>query len=119
MLDADSGDIIAHVLTDQDAGDAITNNNSKAAVIIPPHANTVECPRDYPPVHGTGTSRKSTPMAGRVAGGDRSLQVEHRSPTAATLSRSTPDGVAIVCTILNRMPACARPRTVGCKTVGA
>ena len=162
-LDADSGDIIAHVMTDQNAGDAsqveplldqidmpigqftadgaydgeptydaVTNHSSDAAVIIRPRANALERPDiDCP-------SQRDRHIATINAGGRMMWQVAtgygKRSLVETAIGRyksiigrrlqarsfaTQQTGVAIGCTILNRMLACARPKSIRCKTVTA
>lgn len=62
-LDVDSGDIIAHVMTDQDAGDASQvgpspGHSPDAAVVIPPRQCDRTARRRSPPVKETATLRR-------------------------------------------------------------
>ncbi|MGO4570248.1 IS5 family transposase, partial [Rhizobium sp. 2YAF20] len=162
-LDADSGDIIAHVMTGQDMGDssqvgplldqidgpigkftadgaydgdptydAVSRHSTDAAVIIPPRANAIDR-------SGTGiASQRDRHIAavstdGRMKWqtatgyGKRSLVeaaigsyksiIGHRLRARSFAAQQTE--VAIGCTILNRMLACARPKSVRSKTTTA
>jgi hypothetical protein len=159
-LDADSGEIIAHVMTDQDAGDAtqvealldqiddpigqftadgaydgnptydaVTRHSAGAAVVIPPRANAVErpdidlsCQRDRHIAAINTDGRMKWQVA--TGYGKRSLVetaiVRYKSTIGGRLrARSFADNrrkSAIGCTILNRMLACARPKSVRCVT---
>jgi hypothetical protein len=162
-LDADSGDIIAHIMTDQDAGDAsqveplldqidmpigqftadgaydgnptydaVTTHSADAAVVIPPRANAVERP-DNDPLHQRDRHIAAINAGGRVMWqaatgyGKRSL-VEtaigrYKSIIGRRLrARSFPaqhTEVALGCAVLNRMLACARPKSVRCRKATA
>lgn len=155
-LDADSGDIIAHVMTDQDAGDAsqveplleqidtpigqftadgaydgepaydaVTSHSADAAVVIPPRANAVERPDADP------GNQRNQHIAAINTGGRMKWQVatdygkqslaetaigRYKSIIGGRLrARSFPTQqteVAIGCSVLNRMLACARPKSV-------
>ena len=162
-LDADSGDIIAHVMTDQEAGDAsqveplldqiempigqftadgaydgqqaydlAIKHSASAAVVIPPRINAVERQHNDP------TNQRNQHIAtinadGRMKWqaatgyGKRSL-VEtaigrYKSIIGRRLRARSFDAqqteVAIGCTVLNRMLACARPKSVRCKSATA
>ncbi|PDS63107.1 IS5/IS1182 family transposase [Rhizobium anhuiense] len=159
-LDADSGEIIAHVMTDQDAGDAtqvqalldeigdpigqftadgaydgnptydaVTKHSVGAKVVIPPRANTVErldtvlsCQRDRHVAAINADGRMKWQAANEY--GKRSLVetaigryksiIGHRLRARSFAAQLTE--VAIGCTILNRMVACERPKSVRCVT---
>ena len=158
-LDADSGDIIAHVMTDQDAGDAsqveplldqidmpidqftadgaydgeptydaVGRYSAGAAVVIPPRANALERQ------HGDLTNQRNQHIAAIDADGRMRWQVAtgygKRSLVETAIGRyksiigrrlrarsfnAQQMEVAIGCDILNRMLACARPKSVRCK----
>ena len=162
-LDADSGDIIAHVMTDQDAGDAsqveplldqidmsigqctadgaydgdptydaVNNHSPDAAVIIPPRANAVER-KDADP-----SSKRDRHIAAINADGRMNWQVAtsygKRSLVETAIGRyksiigrrmrarsfaAQQTEVAIACAMLNRMLACARPKSVRCRKATA
>ncbi|TCR69575.1 DDE family transposase [Rhizobium sp. BK376] len=159
-LDADSGEIIAHVMTDQDAGDAsqlevlldqidtpigqftgdgaydgnptydaVTRHSAGAVVVIPPRANAVERP-DADPSSQRDRHIAAINTAGRMKWqvatgyGKRSLVetaigryksiIGHRLRARSFGAQRTE--VAIGCSVLNRMMACARPKSVRCKT---
>lgn len=158
-LDADSGDIIAHVMTDQEAGDtsqvgplldqmidrpigqftadgaydgdptygALTNHSPDAAVIIPPRANAVKQPDADP------SSQRARHIAAINADGRMKWQAAtgygKRSLVETAIGRyksiigrrlrarsfaTQQTEVAIGCAVLNRMLACARPKSVRC-----
>ncbi|QND44275.1 IS5 family transposase (plasmid) [Rhizobium lusitanum] len=161
VLDADSGDIIAHVMTEQGAGDAsqveplldqidmpigqftadgaydgdptydtITNHSPDAAVIIPPRANAVERKdADLPSqrAHHIAAINADGRMKWQAATsyGKRSLVetaigryksiIGRRLRARAFAAQQTE--VALGCSVLNRMLACARPKSVRCKIV--
>ena len=155
-LDADSGEIIAHVMTDQDAGDAsqveplldqidaqigqftadvaydgnptydaVVRHSADAAVVIPPRANAVERPDTEPPtqrdqhiaaINTDGRMKWQT----ATSYGKRSL-VEaaigrYKSIIGGRLRARTfgaqQTEVAIGCAVLNRMLACAHPKSI-------
>jgi hypothetical protein len=155
-LDADSGEIIAQVMTDQDAGDAsqvealldqiddpigqltgdgaydgdptydaITKHSAGAAVVIPQRANAVERPntdaarqRDHhiAAINADGrmqwqsaTDYGKRSLVETAIGRYKSI-VGHRLRARSFAAQHTE--VAIGCTILNRMLACARPKSV-------
>jgi hypothetical protein len=162
-LDADSGEIIAYALTDQDTGDvsqvgslldqigdpigqftadgaydgkptydAVIDHSAAAAIVIPPRANAVEPIDDKPPgqrdQHIAAISRDGR-MKWQVSNGygKRSL-VEtaigrYKSIIGRRLrARSLPaqqTEAAIGCVVLNRMFACARPKSVRRKVATA
>ena len=158
-LDADSGEIIAHVMTDQDAGDAsqveamldqiddpigqftgdgaydgnptygaVTKHSAGAAVVIPPRANAVERP-DADPSSQRDRHIAASNTDGRLKWqaatgyGKRSLVetaigryksiIGHRLRARSFSAQQTE--AAIGCAVLNRMLACARPKSVRCK----
>lgn len=158
-LDADSFDIIAHVMTDQDAGDAsqveplldqidmpigqftadgaydgeptyeaVTRQSADAAVVIPPRANSVERQHDNPINQRNqhiATINADGRMKWQVATGygKRSLVetaigryksiIDRRLRARSFAAQQTE--VALGCAILNRMLACARPKSVRLK----
>lgn len=162
-LDAASGDIIAHVMTDQDAGDAsqvktllnqidvpirqftadgaydgqptydtVTRHSAGAAIVIPPRTNAVEGQEADP------TSQRNKHVATINAGGRMKWQAAtgygKRSLAETAIGRyksiigrrlrartfgAQQTEVAIGCTVLNRMLACARPKSVRCKNATA
>ncbi|MCA0340803.1 MAG: IS5 family transposase [Proteobacteria bacterium] len=160
-LDADSGDIIAHVMTDQDAGDAsqleplldqidtpisqftadgaydgeptydaVTRHSAAAAVVIPPRANAVER-QDADPSRQRNRHIAAINADGRMKWqaetgyGKRSLvetaigrykSIIGRRLQARSFAAQQTE-VALGCSILNRMLACARPKSVRCNTV--
>ena len=162
-LDADSGEIIAHTLTDQDTGDvsqveplldqiggpigqftadgaydgkptydAVINHSAAVAIVIPPRVNAVELiddrPSDQRDQHIAAISRDGR-MKWQVSRGygKRSL-VEtaigrYKSIIGRRLrARSLPvqqSEVAIGCAVLNRMLACARPKSARRKAATA
>jgi hypothetical protein len=162
-LDADSGEIIAHTLTDQDTGDvsqveplldqiggpigqftadgaydgkptydAVIDHSAAAAIVIPPRVNAVEPFDDRPPgqrdQHIAAIGRDGR-MKWQVSNGygKRSL-VEtaigrYKSTIGRRLrARSLPvqkTEVAIGCAVLNRMLACARPKSARRKAATA
>ncbi len=153
---ANSGDIIAHVMTDQDAGDAsqlellldqidtpigqftadgaydgnptydaVTRYSAGAVVVIPPRANAIERP-DAGPFRqrdrhiaainadgrlkwqvATGYGRRS--LVETAIGRYKSI-IGRRLRARSFCAQQTE--VAIGCTVLNRMLACARPTSV-------
>ena len=162
-VDAGNSDIIAHVMTDPDAGDAsqvealldqidmpiekftadgaydgsstydaIARHSPDAAVVIPPRANAMERP------HADPSSQRHRHIAainadGRMKWqaatgyGKRSLvetaigrykSIISRLPRARSVAAQQSE-VAIGCAVLNRMLACARPKSVRCKAVTA
>lgn len=158
-LDADSGDIIAHVITDQDAGDAsqveplldqidspigqltadgaydgeptydaVTRHSADVAVVIRPRANAVERR------HGDPTNQRNQHIATIDADGRMKWQVAtgygKRSLVETAIGRyksiigrrlraraftAQQTEVALGCDVLNRMLACARPKSVRLK----
>jgi len=159
-LDADSGDIIAHVMTDQDAGDAsqlevlldqidtpigqftadgaydgnptydaVTRHSAGAVVVISPRANAMERPDADPSSQrdrhivaintdgrmkwqvATGYGKRS--LVETAIGRYKSI-IGHRLRARSFAAQRTE--VAIGCSVLNRMLACARPKSVRCKT---
>ena len=162
-LDADSGDIIAHIMTDQDAGDAsqveplldqinmpigqftadgaydgnptydaVTAHSADAAVVIPPRTNSVERP-DSDPLHHRDRHVAAINAGGRMMWqaatgyGKRSLvetaigrykSIVGRRLRARSLAAQQTE-VALGCDVLNRMLACARPKSVRSKKVTA
>lgn len=157
-LDADSGEIIAHVMTDQDAGDAtqvvalldqindpigqftadgaydgkptyaaVTMHSADAAVVIPPRTNAVERP-DTDLSFQRDRHIAATNAGGRMKWqaatdyGKRSLvetaigryksMIGYRLKARLFAAQQTE--VAIGCVTLNRMLACARPKSVRC-----
>ncbi|MFS8050678.1 IS5 family transposase [Rhizobium sp. BR 314] len=162
-LDAGSGDIIAHVMTDQNTGDAsqveplldqvdmpigqftadgaydgeptysaVARHSADAAVIIPPRGNAVGRQQDDP------TSQRNQHIATINADGRMTWQAatgySKRSLVETAIGRyksiigrrlrarsfaAQQTEVAIGCAVLNRMLACARPKSVRCKTVTA
>lgn len=162
-LDADSGDIIAHVMTDQEVGDAsqvgplldqidtpigqftadgaydgepiygaVTNHSPDAAVVIPPRANAVERKdtdtssqraRHIAAINADGRMK----WQAATGYGKRSLvetaigrykSIIGRRLRARSFAAQQTE-VAIGCAVLNRMLACARPKSVRCKIVVA
>ena len=162
-LDADSGEIIAHVMTDQDAGDAsqveplldqiddpigqftadgaydsiptydaVGRHSADAVVVIPPRSNAIDrsdarisSQRDR---HIAAIKAEGRMKWQAAAGyGKRSLSEtaigRYKSIVGSRL-RARSFGaqqteVAIGCSVLNRMLACARPKSVRCKTAAA
>ena len=155
-VDANCGDIIAHVLTDQDAGDAsqvellldqidmpigkftadgaydgepiydaVTRHTADAEVTIPPRANAVERPDRDPTnqrIQHIATINADGRMKWQAATGygKRSLvetaigrykSIIGRRLRARSLAAQQTE-VAIGCDVLNRMLACARPKSV-------
>jgi transposase len=158
-LDADSGGIIAQVMTDQDAGDAsqveplleqiempigqftadgaydgnptyeaVIRHSPGATVVIPPRANAVEQPASDP------TDQRNQHIAAIDADGRMKWQVDtsygKRSLVENAIGRyksiigtrlkarsfaAQQTEVAIGCGVLNRMLACARPKSVRCR----
>jgi hypothetical protein len=162
-LDADSGDIIAHVMTDQDAGDAsqveplldqiempigqftadgaydgnptyqvVARHSADAAVVIPPRSNALERPDSHPPSQrdrhiaaintdgrmkwqiATGYGKRS--LVETAIGRYKSI-IGRRLQARSFAAQQTE--VAIGCAVLNRMLACARPKSVRCKKAAA
>ncbi|QRM35541.1 IS5 family transposase [Microvirga sp. VF16] len=155
-LDADSGEIIAHIMTDQDTGDAsqvepvleqidvpigqftadgaydgkpaydaVTSHSANAAVVIPPRVNAVDRSRIEPPsqrdrhIAAITTDGRMTWQA--VMGyGKRSLVESAIGRSKAVIGRrlrarsfgAQQTEAALGCTVLNRMLACARPKSV-------
>ena len=160
-LDADSGEIVAHVMTGQKTGDAsqvgplldqidtpigqftadgaydgeptygaVTRHSSDAAVVIPPRANAVER-KDIDPssqrVRHIATINADGRMKWQAATGygKRSLvetaigrykSIIGRRLRARSFAAQQTE-VALGCDALNRVLACARPKSVRCKTV--
>jgi hypothetical protein len=155
-LDADTGEIIAQVMTDRDTGDAsqveplldqievpirqftadgayegkptydsVTRHSADAAVIIPPRANAVERP-DTEPASSRDRHIAAIRTDGRmkwqaaIGYGKRSLVETAIGRYKAIIGgrlRARSFGaqqteVAFGCTVLNRMLACARPKSV-------
>lgn len=158
-LDADSRDIIAHVMTGQDAGDAsqveplldqidrpigqfttdgaydgeptydaVARHSGDAAVVIPPRANALERADSHP------RSQRDRHIAAINADGRMKWQIAtgygKRSLVETAIGRyksiigrrlrarsfaAQQTEVAIGCAVLNRMLACARPKSVRCK----
>jgi hypothetical protein len=155
-LDADSGEIIAHIMTDQDTGDAsqveplldqidspivqftadgaydgkptydaVTNHSACAAVVIPPRSNAVER-QDIEPSNQRDCHTAAISIDGRMKWqaatgyGKRSLvetaigrykSIIGRRLRARSFKAQQTE-VAIGCAVLNRMLACARPKSV-------
>lgn len=158
-LDADSGDIIAHVMMDQDTSDAsqveplldqidapirqftadgaydgsptydgVARHSAHAAVVIPPRANAVERSGADPSsqrdrhiaainINGrmkwqaaTGYDKRA--LAETAIGRYKSI-IGHRLRARSFSAQQTE--AAIGCAVLNRMLACARPKSVRCK----
>nr|WP_299503348.1 IS5 family transposase [uncultured Rhizobium sp.] len=159
-LDADSGKIIAHVMTDEDAGDAsqvgplldqidnpigqftadgaydgdptyraVIRHSSDAAIVIPPRSNAIarsdtniDSPRDrhIAAIRTEGRMKwQSTTGYGKRAlvetaiGRYKSI-IGHRLRARSFGAQQTE--VSLGCAVLNRMLACARPKSVRCKT---
>ncbi|WP_137134195.1 IS5 family transposase [Rhizobium sp. FKY42] len=135
-LDADSGDIIAQVMTDQDAGDAsqveptydaVINHSPDAAVVIPPRANAVDrqdadlsSQRDRHIATINADGRMQWQAA--TGYGKRSLvetaigrykSIIGRRLRARSFSAQQTE-VALGCAVLNRMLDCARPKSARC-----
>jgi hypothetical protein len=159
-LDADSGEIIAPAMTNQDSGDAsqvdplldqiavpirqftadgaydgkptydaVMKHSADATVVIPPRAKAVERPDTEP-----STQRDRYIAAIKADGrmkwqavtgyGKRSLVETAIGRYKAIIGRrlrarwfgAQQTEVAIGCTVLNRMLACARPKSVRCKS---
>ncbi|NRP89107.1 hypothetical protein GFPCMMHI_05032 [Ensifer adhaerens] len=156
-LDADSGEIIAHVMTDQDAGDAsqvdalldqidgpigqftvdraydgVTKHSAGARVVIPPRANAVGrpdtdlcCQRDrhIEAIRADGwmkwqvtTGYGKRSLVETAIGRYKSI-IGPRLRAGSLGAQQTE--VAIGCAALNRMLACARPKSVRCVTATA
>lgn len=165
-LDADSGDIIAHAMTDQDAGDAsqiepllvqidrpigqftadgaydgdptyeaVARHSPAAAVVIPPRANAIERPDAGLSSPDRFSSQRDRHIEAINADGRIKWQVAtsygKRSQVETAIGRyksiigrrlrarafgAQQTEVAIGCAVLNRMLACARPKSVRCKT---
>ncbi|MHA6646386.1 IS5 family transposase [Mesorhizobium sp. A623] len=162
-LDADSGEIIAHVMTDQNTGDSsqveplldqidgeigqftadgaydgeptykvVTNHSGSATIVIPPRANAIER-ADTEPLSQRDRHIAAINKDGRMkwqaatSYGKRSL-VEtaigrYKSIIGSRLRarsfRTQQTEVAIGCAVLNRMLACARPKSVRYKAATA
>ncbi|AYG62100.1 IS5 family transposase [Rhizobium jaguaris] len=162
-LDADSGEIIAHVMTGQDEGDAsqvepllnqidnpigqfiadgaydgdptyeaVGRHSAGAVVVIPPRSNAIERPdagntsqrdRHIAAIKANGRMRwQAASGYGRrslieTAIGRYKSIIGHRLRARSFSAQQTE--VALGCTILNRMLACARPKSVRCRTVKA
>lgn len=162
-LDADSGDVIAQVMTDQDVGDpsqveplldqidmpihqftadgaydgeptydAVVKHSTGAAVVIPPRSNASERQ------HDDLTNQRNQHIAAIDADGRSKWQVAtgygKRSLVETAIGRyksiigrrlrarsfaPQQTEVAIGCAVLNRMLACARPKSVRCKKAPA
>ncbi|MHC2419978.1 hypothetical protein ACVMB2_003888 [Sinorhizobium meliloti] len=155
-LDADSSEIIAHTMTDQDAGDAsqvepllnqidgrigqftadgaydgkptydaVTDHSAAAVIVIPPRANAIEPAGDQSPgqrdQHIAAISRDGR-MKWQVSTGygKRSLVETAIGRYKSIIGRRLRAGsfhaqqteVAIGCAALNRMLACARPKSI-------
>ena len=154
-LDADSGEIIAHTMTDQRTGDvsqveplldqigdpirqftadgaydgkstydAVIDHSAAAAIIIPPRANAVDPIDDRPAgqrdQHIAAISRDGRMKWQASTGYGKRALVEtaigrYKSIIGRRLrARSLPGQqteVAIACAVLNRMFACARPKS--------
>jgi len=158
-LDAESSDIIAHVMTDRDAGDAsqveplldqidmpiaqftadgaydgeptyavVIRHTADAEVVIPPRANAVERQHDDP------TNQRNQHIATINADGRMKWQAAtgygKRSLVETAIGRyksiiggrlrarsfaAQQTEVALSCAVLNRMLACARPKSVRLK----
>lgn len=155
-LDADSGEIIAHVMTDQDSGDAsqvealldliddpigqftadgaydgnptydaVLEHSAGAAVVIPPRANAVERPdadlssqrdRHIAAINADGrmkwqaaTDYGKRSLVETAIGRYKSI-IGHRLRARSFAAQKTE--VAIGCAVLNRMLACASPKSV-------
>jgi hypothetical protein len=162
-LDADSGEIVAHVMTGQDAGDAsqvealldqiddrigqftadgaydgnptydaVTKHSANAAVVIPPRANAVERrdtdlsgqrDRHIAAINADGrmkwqaaTDYGKRSLVETAIGRYKSI-IGHRLRARSFAAQQTE--ITIGCTILNRMLACARPKSVRCLTATA
>lgn len=155
-LDADSADIIAHVMTSQDMGDSsqvgpllgqidgsigkftadgaydgdptygtVSRHSAEAAVVIPPRANAIDRSgkgidnqrdRHITAINTDGRMKWQT----ATGYGKRSLVeaairrykliIGHRLRARSFRAHQTE--VAIGCAVLNRMLACARPKSV-------
>jgi hypothetical protein len=162
-LDADSRDIIAHVMTDQDMGDssqvgplldqidgpigkftadgaydgdptydAVSRHSADAAVIIPPRANAIDRSdtggdsqrdRHIAAINTNGRMKWQTATGyGKrslveVAIGRYKSIIGHRLRARSLRAQQTE--VAIGCVVLNRMLACAHPKSVRSKTTTA
>ena len=108
---------------------AVTKHSAGAAVVIPPRANAVERP-DADPSSQRDRHIAAINTAGRMKWqvatgyGKRSLVetaigryksiIGHRLRAHSFGAQRTE--VAIGCSVLNRMLACARPKSVRCKT---
>jgi transposase len=162
-LDADSGAIIAHVMTNQDTGDAsqveplldqidaaigqftadgaydgsptydaVARHSTDAAVVIPPRANAADH-SDTKTASQRDRHIAAIDMDGRMKWqtttgyGKRALVetaigryksiIGHRLRARAFSAQQTE--VAIGCSVLNRMSACAGPKSVRCKAATA
>lgn len=162
-LDADRGEIIAHIMTAQDAGDAsqveplldqidgpigqftadgaydgdptydiVIRHSADAAIVIPPRSNAIgradkeiDSQRDRHIAAimtegrmkwqvATGYGKRS--LIETAIGRYKSI-LGHRLRARTFGAQQTE--VAIGCEILNRMLACARPKSVRCKTASS
>ncbi|MFK0167082.1 IS5 family transposase [Rhizobium sp. NPDC090279] len=159
-LDADSSEIVAHAMTDQNAGDAsqvellldqidnpihqftadgaydgdptydaVSRHSADAAVVIPPRSNAIDRPdtgiasqreRHIAAIKANGrmcwqaTTGYGTRSLVETAIGRYKLIVRPRLRARSFGAQQTE--VAVGCAVLNRMPACARPKSVRCKT---
>ncbi|WP_368518414.1 IS5 family transposase [Rhizobium sp.] len=152
-LDADSGEIIAHVMTDQDTGNGsqvepllgqidtpirqitpdgayggkptyndVIKHGADAVVVIPPRNNAINC-SDTETASQRDRHIAAINTGGRMkwqaatCHGKRSLVetaiVGHRLRPRSFRTQQTE--VAIGCTVLNRMLASERPKSVRCK----
>jgi len=155
-LDADSGEIIAHTMTDQDTGDAsqvapllgqlddpigqftadgaydgkptydaIINHSADAVIVIPPRANAVEPAGDeflgQRDQHIAAINRDGRMKWQATTGyGKRALVETAMGRYKAIIGQrlrarsfhAQQTEVAIGCAVLNRMLACARPKSV-------
>ncbi|WP_208246201.1 IS5-like element ISRm33 family transposase (plasmid) [Rhizobium sp. T1470] len=155
-LDADSSEIIAHTMTDQDAGDAsqvepllnqidgrigqftadgaydgkptydaVTDHSAAAVIVIPPRANAIEPAGDQSPgqrdQHIAAISRDGRMKWQLSTGyGKRSLVETAIGRYKSIIGRrlrarsfhTQQTEVAIGCAALNRMLACARPKSI-------
>jgi hypothetical protein len=160
VLDADSGEILAHSLTDQDTGDAsqveplldqidgdvgqftadgaddrgptydaVLRHNPKARIVIPPRSNAVartdtaassQRGDHIASINTDGRSemagvyRRRQTCFGRNSNGGRYKRIIGRRLRARSF-QAQPTEVTIGCAVLNRMLACARPKSVRCK----
>lgn len=112
--------------------DAVSRHSANAVVVIPPRSNAMERPDSHPPSQRDrhiGAINADGRMKWQAATGygKRSL-VEtaigcYKSIIGSRLSARTfaaqQTEVAIGCTVLNRMLACARPNSAPCKKATA